>query len=198
VGGGGRTAVMAGFRRLSRTIDTVNGFIGRILAWVAVVLVVLGVINVVGRYLGAHLGMQLSSNAVLEAQTQAFNLIFLLGAAWLLMRGGHIRVDILHSRFGPRLREWVDLIGHVVILIPFSLTMMWLSWDYVMRSWTRLEVSPNPGGLPLYPIKTVILVAFLLLALQGLSEIIKRVDALRQIAAESRPETDPIDTADPR
>ncbi len=189
---------MAGFRRLSRTIDAVNGVIGRILAWVAVLLIVLGVINVVGRYLGAHLGMQLSSNAVLEAQTQAFNLIFLLGAAWLLMRGGHIRVDILYGRFGPRLREWVDLIGHVLILIPFSLTMMWLSWDYVMRSWTRLEVSPNPGGLPLYPIKTVILLAFLLLALQGLSEIIKRVDALRQIAAQSRPGTDPTDTAGPR
>ena len=189
---------MAGFRRLSRTIDAVNGCIGRILAWVAMVLVVLGVINVVGRYLGAHLGMQLSSNALLEAQTQAFNLIFLLGAAWLLMRGGHIRVDILYGRFGPRLREWVDLIGHVVILIPFSLTMVWLSWDYVVRSWERLEVSPNPGGLPLYPIKTVILVAFLLLLLQGFSEIIKRVAALRTVAAQSRPGNDPVDTVDPR
>jgi len=189
---------MAALRRLSNMIDAVNGFIGRVLAWVAVVLVALGVINVVGRYLGAHLGMQLSSNAVLEAQTQAFNLIFLLGAAWLLMRGGHIRVDILHSRFGPRLREWVDLVGHVLILIPFSLTMMWLSWDYVMRSWARLEVSPNPGGLPLYPIKTVILLAFGLLALQGISEIIKRVDALRHLAQQSGSGTDSIDTADRR
>ncbi len=189
---------MAALRRASRAIDRVNDFIGRVLAWVAVILVALGVINVLGRYLGAHLGMQLSSNAVLEAQTQAFNLIFLLGAAWLLMRGGHIRVDILHARFGPRLREWVDLIGHALILLPFSLTMMWLSWDYVMRSWARLEVSPNPDGLPLYPIKTVILVAFLLLALQALSEIIKRVDALRDLSRQSRPRTESPDTADPR
>lgn len=173
---------MAGLRRLSRAIDAINGFVGRVLAWVAVLLVALGVVNVVGRYLGAHLGMQLSSNAVLEAQTQAFNLIFLLGAAWLLMRGGHIRVDILYGRFSQRAREWVDLLGHLLILLPFSLTMMWLSWDYVMRSWSRLEVSPNPGGLPLYPIKTVILIAFLLLALQGISEIIKRIDALRAAA----------------
>lgn len=188
---------MSGLRRLSRAIDAVNGLIGRILAWVAVILIALGVINVLGRYIGAHLGMQLSSNVLLEAQTQAFNLIFLLGAAWLLMRGGHIRVDILYGRFGPRLREWVDLIGHALILLPFSLVMMWLSWDYVMRSWSRLEVSPNPGGLPLYPIKTVILLAFLLLALQALSEIIKRVDALRHVAAQSDSERARTDAPGP-
>lgn len=170
---------MAGLRRLSRAIDAVNAFVGHLLAWVVVILVVLGVVNVIGRYLGAHLGMQLSSNAILEAQTQAFNLIFLLGAAALLLHGGHIRVDILHSRFSKRARDWVDLVGHLLVLLPFSLTMIWLSWDYVMRSWSRLEVSPNPGGLPLYPIKTVILIAFVLLALQGASEIVKRIDALR-------------------
>jgi TRAP-type mannitol/chloroaromatic compound transport system permease small subunit len=170
---------MKALRWISRVIDGLNGFIGLSLRWVAVVLVLLGVINVVGRYLGAHLGMQLSSNAILEAQTQAFNLIFLLGAAWLLLRQGHIRVDILHSRLRQRTREWIDLIGHLLILLPFSLTVVWFSWNYVMRSWSRMEISPNPDGLPLYPIKTVILIGFVLLALQALSEIIKRIDALR-------------------
>lgn len=168
-------------RRFCRMIDTLNRWIGQGLAWVAVVLVLLGVINVVGRYLGAHLGMQLSSNALLEAQTQAFNLIFLLGAAWLLLHNGHIRVDIAYSRFSQRVQHWIELIGHVFLLIPFSLLMLWLSWDYVMRSWSRLEVSPNPGGLPVYPIKTVILIAFVLLLLQVVSEIIKRIDALSQL-----------------
>lgn len=171
--------MMKALRWISRMIDGLNGLIGLSLRWVAVALVLLGVVNVVGRYLGAHLGMQLSSNAILEAQTQAFNLIFLLGAAWLLSRQGHIRVDILHSRLRQRTREWIDLIGHILILLPFSLTVFWFSWNYVMRSWSRMEISPNPDGLPLYPIKTVILIGFALLALQALSEIIKRIDALR-------------------
>jgi len=128
--------------------------------------------------------MQLSSNALLEAQTQAFNLIFLLGAAWLLARDGHIRVDILYSTLRPRVRMWIDIVGHAVLLIPFCLLMLWLSWGYVMRSWSRMEISPNPDGLPLYPIKTVILIAFALLLLQALSEIIKRVHALRSGAED--------------
>lgn len=164
---------------LSRLIDAVNGLIGRLLGWVAVALIALGVINVVGRYVGAHIGMQLSSNALLEAQTQAFNLIFLLGAAWLLARDGHIRVDILHVTLSSRMRLWIDIVGHSLFLIPFCLLMMWMSWGYVARSWSRLEVSPNPDGLPLYPIKTVLLIAFLLLLLQAVSEIVKRVEILR-------------------
>lgn len=164
---------------LSRLIDAVNGLIGRVLGWVAVVLIALGVINVIGRYAGAHIGMQLSSNALLEAQTQAFNLIFLLGAAWLLARDGHIRVDILHVTLSSRMRLWIDIVGHGLFLIPFCLLMLWMSWSYVVRSWSRLEVSPNPDGLPLYPIKTVLLIAFLLLLLQAVSEIVKRVEILR-------------------
>lgn len=164
----------------SRLIDQVNGLIGRALGWVALALVVLGVINVVGRYLGAQIGMQLSSNALLEAQTQAYNLIFLLAAAWLLARDYHIRVDILNTKLPRRLRLWIDIAGHALLLIPFCALMLWFSWDFVMRSWSRLEVSPHPEGLPLYPIKTVILIAFTMLLLQALSEIIKRVAALRR------------------
>jgi len=163
----------------SRAVDGLNAWIGRGLGWVAVVLVILGVINVLGRYIGAQIGMQLSSNALLEAQTQAFNLIFLLGAAWLLARDGHIRVDILYSTLRQRVRLWIDIIGHAFFLIPFCVLMLWVSWDYAMRSWRRMEISPNPDGLPLYPIKTVILIAFALLLLQALSEIIKRVGVLR-------------------
>lgn len=165
--------------RISRSIDRVNEILGRGLGWVAFVLIALGAINVVGRYLGAQLGMQLSSNVLLEAQTQAFNLIFLLGAAYLFLRDGHIRVDILHSRLGARAHAWIDIAGTALLLIPFCLTVLWFSWDYVAQSWSRLEVSPHPGGLPLYPIKTVILIAFALLLLQGISEIIKRIDFLR-------------------
>lgn len=163
---------------LSRGIDRLSGLIGRGLSWVTLVLIALGVINVIGRYLGAQLGMQLSSNALLEAQTQAFDLIFLLGATYLLQRDGHIRVDILHSQLSPKVQAWIDVVGTLLLLIPFCALLIWFSLEYVGRAWSRLEVSPNPGGLPLYPIKTLVPLAFGLLALQGLSELIKRIAAI--------------------
>lgn len=166
---------------LSRGIDAVTGWLGRSLAWVAIALIALGVINVVGRYLGAQIGVQLSSNALLEAQIQAFDLLFLLGAGWLLARDEHIRVDIVYASLRHRLKLWVDIIGHALLLMPFCVLMIMLSWSHVVRSWQRLEVSPNPGGLPLYPIKTVLLLAFALLLVQALSEIIKRWATLREL-----------------
>ncbi len=165
--------------RLSEWIDTLSDRVGQGLRWVALLLVVVGVVNVIGRYLGAQLGMQLSSNALLEAQIQAFAVIFLLGSAYLLRHDGHIRVDILQSRFGPRLRAWIELLGALMALIPFCMVMLIYGVDYVARAWSRLEVSPNPGGLPLYPIKTMILIGFSLLLLQGISQAIKAAARLR-------------------
>lgn len=161
--------------KLSRGIDRFSDWIGNALSWVAMALVALGVINVIGRYVGAQLGMQLSSNALLEAQTQAFDLMFLLGACYLLRRDGHIRIDIVHGRLSPRTQAWIDIVGTIAVLAPFCGFLIWLSLDYAGNAWSRLEMSPNPGGLPLYPIKTVIPLAFGLLLLQGLSELIKRI-----------------------
>ncbi len=163
---------------LSRAIDRATAAVGRALSWVALALIAIGVVNVVGRYVGAQLGMQLSSNALLEAQMQAFDLLFLFGAAYLLQRDGHIRVDILHARLAPRLRAWIDIAGTLLLLVPFCALVLWFSVEYVGRAWSRLEMSPNPGGLPLYPIKTAIPLAFALLVLQGLSELIKRCAVL--------------------
>lgn len=177
----------------SHAIDRLSSAIGGALSWVTLALIALGVINVIGRYLGAQLGMQLSSNALLEAQTQAFDLIFLLGAAYLLKRDGHIRVDILHSRLPPRVRAWVDVVGTVLLLAPFCALVIWFSLEYVGRAWSRLEMSPNPGGLPLYPIKTLIPLALGLLVLQGVSELIKRLAFLAGIVGAddaSTPEGD--------
>jgi len=164
-------------------VDALTQSVGLLLRFVVLALIVLGVVNVVTRYLGAHLGMALSSNAVLESQTQAFNLIFLLGAAWLLRIDGHIRVDILRMRLPERFRIWTDLLGNALLLLPFCVLMLLYTWPFVTRAWARLEVSPNPGGLPLYPIKTVLLIAFVLIALQALSEIIKAVVRLRELRA---------------
>jgi len=166
---------------ISAAIDRGSARVGRAMAWLAVLLVLLGVINVTGRYVGAHLGLQLSSNTLLEAQTYAFNLIFLLGAAHVLRQDGHIRVDILSSRFSPRTRAWIDIAGTLLFLLPFCILAIWFSLGYVQRSWGNMEMSPNPGGLPRYPIKTVIIIAFVMLLLQGVSEIIKRAAWLRGI-----------------
>ncbi|PZA00448.1 C4-dicarboxylate ABC transporter substrate-binding protein [Gammaproteobacteria bacterium 2W06] len=169
---------MRGLLTLSGMIDALSDRVGRALRWVAMLMIALGVINVIGRYLGAELGMQLSSNALLEGQIQAFAVIFLLGSAYLLRHDGHIRVDILQSRFSARTRAWVDLLGALLALVPFCGVMLLNGVGYVALAWARGEVSPNPGGLPLYPIKTVILIGFALLLAQGISQAIKAAATL--------------------
>lgn len=181
---------MRGFLLLARVIDALNGFVGRAMGWVALAMIAIGVINVVGRYLGAYLGMQLSSNALLEAQTYAYSMIFLLAAAYVLRRNGHIRVDVIYAGRSQRTRAWIDVAGTLLLLIPFCIFALYFSVDYVTRSWRILELSPNPGGLPRYPIKAVILIGFSMLLLQGVSEVIKRIAWLRGVPGVPGPGDD--------
>ena len=90
-----------------------------------------------------------------------------------------MRVDVLYDRFPAKVRAWIDLVGSVIFLIPFSALTLWVSWPAVADSWSRLEGSPDPGGLPRYPIKTVILIAFSLLIVQAISEVIHQIAFLR-------------------
>ena len=164
---------------LSRRMDRLSDRIGRVLAWLAVLLVVVGMINVGARFLGARFGLPLAGNGLLEFQTLLFNLLFLLGAVWVLRLDAHLRVDVLQSRCPRRIRAWLDIVGTVCLLLPFCLFVFLFSLDFVLRSWVHLELSANPGGLPRYPVKTLIPLTFLLLALQGLSELVKRIAWLR-------------------
>src|SRR5690606_19263900 len=107
----------------------------------------------------------MTGNLYLELQTYAFDLVFLLGAAFVLRVDGHVRVDILFSNLKQRHKAVVDLIGTWLFLVPFTLMGMIFSVPYVRRSWQQLEMSPNPGGLARYPLKTVIIVAFGMLLL---------------------------------
>ncbi|WP_290647787.1 TRAP transporter small permease subunit [Aquisalimonas sp.] len=188
---------MSALLLIARIIDGLNGHIGRAMGWVALVMVAIGVINVIGRYLGATLGMQLSSNAMLEAQVYAYGLVFLLAAAYVLCRNGHVRVDVIYATRSRRTRAWVDLFGTIFFLIPFCLFVLYFSVDYVARSWSVLESSPNPGGLPRYPIKSVILLGFSMLLLQGISEIIKRVAWLRGVPGVAGPGEQGVRQPDP-
>ena len=171
---------MTSLRRISASIDRVNDRIGSAIQWLALVMVVIGAFNAIARYTDQYTGMSLSSNAYLDLQWYFFSLIFLMGSAYGLNHDYHVRVDVLYARLGRRARAWIDLIGSVLFLVPFAGVMLWVSWGPVVRSWTILETSPDPGGLPRYPIKTVILVSFFLLLLQAISQIVKNAEILAE------------------
>jgi len=153
--------------------------LGSVLRWLAVLMIFMGAYNAVARYLTRSAGVSLSSNALNEAQWYLFSLIFLLGAAYALEVDAHVRVDVLYGRLSTRARGWIDLLGTVFFLIPFCVLMLWVSYPTVRNSWAIREVSPDPGGLPRWPIKAVILVAFVLLLLQAFSQLVKAIDAVR-------------------
>jgi len=186
-------------KRFSRAVDGLNERIGAAIRWLALLMVLLGAFNAIARYLTKYTGVSLASNAYTELQWYFFSLIFLLGAAYGLRHDVHVRVDVLYARLKPKTQAWIDLGGTVLFLIPFSLLMLRVAWPAVRNSWSIREVSPDPGGLPRYPIKAVILLCFVLLLLQGMSHIVKQVEVLRggegaaTGAAEGGPAAEPHD-----
>jgi TRAP-type mannitol/chloroaromatic compound transport system permease small subunit len=165
--------------RLADFIDRLSDRLGRWVSWLILAMVLVGAANAVGRYAGRSLGLNLSSNAALELQWYLFSLVFLLAAGYTLKRDSHVRVDVIYGRLSAKMRSWIDLLGGVLFLLPFCIFSLWVSWPSVRNSWAVFEQSPDPGGLARYPIKSVILVAFALLALQGLAQVIHSVGALR-------------------
>ena len=164
--------------RLSRIIDHLNELIGRLTYGLVILMVLVGVWNVIGRYLGRSIGQNLTSNALIEIQWYIFDLVFLLGGAYALKHNEHVRVDIFYTKWSPKRKALANLIGTILFLIPFSIIVVIVSWGAVLNSWAILESSPDPGGLPRYPIKTMIIVSFVLLFLQGISEAIKNYFAV--------------------
>ena len=164
---------------VAKTIDRITDWIGKVDSWLVVFMVVIGAYNAVARYMGRFLGVNLSSNLYLELQWYLFSILFLLGAAYALRHNVHVRVDVLSSRLSLRWRSWINIIGTVLFLIPFSVFAIWLSWPSVRNSWAVREASPDPGGLARYPLKTMIIVCFALLLLQGVAELIKEIAKLR-------------------
>jgi TRAP-type mannitol/chloroaromatic compound transport system permease small subunit len=176
-----------------RAIDRVSELAGGAVLWLVGVMVLVGAFNALARYTSRWTGVNLSSNAYIELQWYLFSLVFLLGASYALKHDAHVRVDVLYGRLGDRGRAWIDLLGTLVFLLPFSVFMLVVSWPSVAASWRVREVSPDPGGLARYPIKTVILAAFVLLILQGIAEAAKRVQVLRGARTLPRREPDPRD-----
>lgn len=165
--------------RFARAIDRLNEAVGRVAYWLLLLMVALGAFYALGRYAGKFLGVRLVSNAVYDAQWFLFGGVFLLGAAYTLRHNAHVRVDVVFDRFSPRTQAWVNVAGLVLLLLPFCLLMLWASIPMVENAWAIMEGPRDPGGLPRYPIKTLIPAAFVLLLLQGLSELIKNIAVLR-------------------
>lgn len=160
---------------ISRGIDDVTTLLGKVAWWLTLVMVLIGFVNVVTRYVGRTIGVALGGTEYIVLQTYAYDLVFLLGAAYVFRVDGHVRVDILFQTLSNRAKAWVDVFGILVFLVPFSVLGIHLSGRYVATSWRQQEINMNAGGIPIYPIKTVIVVAFALLLVQALSELIKHV-----------------------
>lgn len=164
---------MAGLLAISRVIDRVNDFVGKQISWLILAAVLISAANAISRK-----AFDISSNAWLELQWYLFGTVFMLAASYTLQRNEHIRIDIVSNILSKRTRDWIDLICHFVFLVPFVSLMVWLCWPWFLRSFFSGEVSTNAGGLIIWPAKFVILLGFILLCAQALSEIIKRIGVI--------------------
>lgn len=157
----------------SRTVDRLNTGFGNVADWATLLASLISVGNAIMRY-----GVSYSSNAWLEAQWYLFAAIVLLGASYTLRRNEHVRVDIVYGVLAPRARLWIDVVGMLVFLLPAMGLLAWMSWPFFVESWIHDETSQNAGGLLRWPLKLLLPIGFLLIFLQGLSELIKRIALL--------------------
>lgn len=182
---------MQAWLRVARRMDRFSEQTGRLVYWLTLAMVVIGAYNAIVRYLDRYSGLGLSSNTYIEAQWYLFSLVFLLAAAYTLKHDAHVRVDVLYGRLSKRGKAWINVLGTVLFLIPFCVLMLWVSWPSVVNSWAVWEMSPDPGGLPRYPIKTMIPIAFLLLLVQATGYLIQQVAVLRGVALHEAGEVTP-------
>ncbi len=173
--------------KLIKQIEALNKAFAMIGRLSVLLMLGLGLWNVLGRYIGAAIGYNLSSNALIEGQWYLFDLIFLLGMGWTLQRKGHVRVDIIQNRWQPKKKAIIELIGTLTLLLPFALGVLAVSIKPAINSWVIAEASPDPDGLPRYLIKALIPLGFLLLALQGSAEAIKQWLLLKKISIKKIP-----------
>lgn len=166
---------------LARVIDSVNTFIGRAASWLVLAAILVSAGNAVSRKF-----FSLSSNAWLELQWYLFGAVFMFGAAWTLLRNEHIRIDIVTSSLSKRTCDRIDVFGHIFFLIPFVLVLLYTATPYLISSINSWERSNNTGGLVIWPAKFVIVAGFVLLLLQAVSELIKRLAILRGTISDDR------------
>lgn len=158
----------------SRSVDRLNTWMGRL----AMVFILLTTLISAGNAISRK-AFDLSSNALLEVQWYLFAGVFMLGSGYAFLRNAHVRIDFVSARLTARTRNWIDVGGILLVLVPFCVLCMWLSWPLFMRAWVSGEMSQNAGGLIRWPVYLLIPTGFGLLLLQGLSELVKRIAYLR-------------------
>lgn len=165
---------------VSRRIDAFNTLIGRWVSWLIVVAVVISASNAIIRKI-----FDVSSNSFLELQWVLFSIVFLLCSPWTFLNNEHIRIDIINHSLPLKVRGWIDMIGHLLFLLPFTLILLWTSIPFFLVSYRQDEQSFSAGGLPQWPAKSLIMIACALLLLQGISEIVKRAAMMMGIIPDS-------------
>ncbi|MBP8001527.1 MAG: TRAP transporter small permease subunit [Chloroflexi bacterium] len=173
--------------KYTHLIDWISEWSGHLSTGLVLITISVGFYNVVARYVGREIGVTLSSNIFIEIQWYLFSLVFFLGFAYALKHSVNVRVDFYFSHYTLKRKAWVDFIGHILFLIPFCFIGIYVTIQPVLSSWGRLpngsyglwELSPDPNGLPRAPIKTMIIVAFVLLLLQTIAEVIKAYAVIR-------------------
>jgi TRAP-type mannitol/chloroaromatic compound transport system permease small subunit len=160
--------------KMSRGIDAFTKWTGKRLAWLILVAVVVSAINAIIRK-----AFDTSSNSWLELQWVLFSIVFLLCSSWTLLDNEHIRIDIVNNMMPKKVRDSIDVIGHVFFLMPLCVVMIITGVPFFLRSWQINEQSGNAGGLPQWPAKSLIMIGFAMLLVQGVSELIKRIAVMR-------------------
>jgi TRAP-type mannitol/chloroaromatic compound transport system permease small subunit len=159
---------------ISRLIDALNERVGRLIYWLILAAVLVSAGNALVRY-----SLNTSSNAWLEIQWYLFSAVFLFGAGYTLLHNQHVRIDIISGRMSKRSQTWIEILGTVFFLLPMAIAILWLSWPVFLDAYRLNEVSTNAGGLIVWPARLMVPAGFLLLVLQGFSELIKRIAFLR-------------------
>jgi TRAP-type mannitol/chloroaromatic compound transport system permease small subunit len=175
-----RDGTVQGLLKLSRGIDALNGRIGKIVAWLILIVVLVSALNATVRKL-----FDTSSNSWLELQWVLFGIVFLLCSPWTLLSNEHVRIDIVNNMLPKGVRNAIELFGHIFFLLPLTIIMMVTSVPFFMRSFRINEQSMNAGGLPQWPAKSLIMIGFALLFIQAISEIIKRLAIMGGLIADA-------------
>ncbi len=165
---------MQALLKLSNGIDAFTRWTGKRLAWLILVAVIVSAANAIVRK-----SFDVSSNSWLELQWVLFSIVFLLCSPWTLLDNEHIRIDIVNNTLPKTVRNIIDLVGHAVFLLPLCVVMIITGGPFFMRSYEIHEQSGNAGGLPQWPAKSLIIIGFTLLFIQGVSELIKRIAIMR-------------------
>ena len=164
----------------ARAVDRLNELIGRGVSWLGLAAVLICAAAATARY-----ALNVGSNAWLEIQWYLNAAVFLLVAAYTLRRQEHVRIDAIFGHLSPRTQAWIDILGGIFMLLPAVVIIGWYSWPSLANSWAIQEYSSDPGGLIRWPVRLLIPVSFALLALQGVSEIIKRIGFLKGLVPAS-------------